>query len=152
MEDAAPSQALLVQALLELEGDRRVVLDLRDLTLADRDAVCLLAHYEASGATVEAASSLVSPPSCRREQPRTRSGSPVAGAGRIDPTRILLAVPRLDRHPLGSTDQGESGHTAAVAWLGELPAFDLDADRPEKRFCSAPPAMLVCRLPCACVR
>lgn len=35
------------------ELDRRVVLDLRDVTLADRDAVSLLARSEADGARLD---------------------------------------------------------------------------------------------------
>lgn len=38
-----------LQALLERESDRGIVLDLRDVTLADRDAVSFLARAEVTG-------------------------------------------------------------------------------------------------------
>lgn len=41
-----------LQGLLDGESDRRVALDLRDVTLADRDAVSLLAHAEATGVSL----------------------------------------------------------------------------------------------------
>lgn len=44
--------AARLQGLLDGESDRRVVLDLRDVTLADRDAVGLLAHAEATGVSL----------------------------------------------------------------------------------------------------
>lgn len=48
--DFGAGDAAGLQALLEPESGRRIVLDLRDLTLADRDAVSLLARCEADGA------------------------------------------------------------------------------------------------------
>lgn len=42
--------AARLRGLLDRASDRRIVLDLRDVTLADRDAVILLARSEADGA------------------------------------------------------------------------------------------------------
>jgi anti-anti-sigma regulatory factor len=47
--EIAADDAAELGALLERDSDRRVVLDLRDVTLVDRDAVTLLARCEADG-------------------------------------------------------------------------------------------------------
>lgn len=56
--DGRPGQPPLGRSLTRVlppagELDRRVVLDLRDVTLADRDAVSLLARSEADGARLD---------------------------------------------------------------------------------------------------
>jgi anti-anti-sigma regulatory factor len=48
--EIAADDAAELEALLERDSDRRVVLDLRDVTLAHRDAVSVLARREADGA------------------------------------------------------------------------------------------------------
>ncbi len=51
--DLDESHAGELQAILAIEGEHHVVLDLADVTLVDRDAVRFLARIEAEGAVLE---------------------------------------------------------------------------------------------------
>lgn len=50
--DIAADQATELQSLLAAEDDRRIVIDLRELAVVDREGVLLLARSEVSGATL----------------------------------------------------------------------------------------------------